>query len=149
MQLCTYFSSCGQPDDDHIRLKHVADLNYICAYFELNTWLCLTEFLIHLWLFKNTTGMNCLKHQKLLKSLAIQTIGWRVFVYIKYEINKCFSVCEPIFAHMSPSDSKPFTAPGPSSQLSSVPEPSRMRRTSWHPCVVYAAAIALQGLSLF
>ena len=25
-KLCTYFLSCGQPDDDHMWLKHAADL---------------------------------------------------------------------------------------------------------------------------
>ena len=29
---CTYCLSCGQPYDDHIRLKQVADLNETYAY---------------------------------------------------------------------------------------------------------------------
>jgi hypothetical protein len=39
-----------EPNDDHIRLKHVGASTKICADFELNIWLCLTEFLIFFYL---------------------------------------------------------------------------------------------------
>jgi hypothetical protein len=37
-----------QPDDEHIWPTHVANLNKMHVHFELNMWLCLTEFLMYL-----------------------------------------------------------------------------------------------------
>jgi hypothetical protein len=53
---CVYlsFTSYGQNDNDYVWSKHVVDMWTKC--FVLFDW-----FVLHLWLFRNTKWMNCLK----------------------------------------------------------------------------------------